>query len=223
MFPSSMGNSLDYDPDLLAQFGNGASAPTWEIATMFPAQGTWTVEQYLELTDWSNRGIEFVDGKLEFLAMPTEEHQDLVAYLFDLIRAVAVPERGKAFFCGIRVLAGEKLIREPDIVFMLRENFQKRDNRFWNGADLAIEVVSSSSRDRHRDHVEKVVEYAAAGILEYWIVDPQESKITVYTLPEGAKQYAEHGVFQPGETATSKLLEGFNVDVKACFDSAKQQ
>lgn len=210
-------HSLPADRPLFAD----GSEPVWELLSMYPPQGAWSVEDYLELTDGTNRRIEYDGGRVEFLSMPTEEHQDLIAYLFDLIRSVAVPERGKAYFSGLRVKTGAQQFREPDVVFVLRENFAKRDNRFWTGADLAIEVVSDDPKDRDRDYQLKVKNYAAAGIAEYWIVDPQESKITVLTLPEGAKEYAEHGVFKPGGTATSKLLEGFAVDVKACFDAAK--
>ena len=51
-----------------------------------------------------------------------------------------------------------------------------------DGADLAIEVVSEGAEARERDLETKRAEYARAGISEYWIVDPQESRITVLTL-----------------------------------------
>ena len=54
----------------------------WEVATLFPEQGGWTEEQNLDLTDHANRGIEFTDGRLSFLPMPTELHQELIAFLY---------------------------------------------------------------------------------------------------------------------------------------------
>jgi Uma2 family endonuclease len=60
--------------------------------------------------------------------------------------------------------------------------------------------------------VEKRREYAEAGIAEYWIVNPQQRKVTVLTL-EG-KEYRDHGVFLAGDAATSVLLSGFHVEVK---------
>jgi hypothetical protein len=44
----------------------------WELATLFPAQGEWSEEEYLDVTDGTNRRIELVDGRLEFLPIPTE-------------------------------------------------------------------------------------------------------------------------------------------------------
>jgi Uma2 family endonuclease len=77
-----------------------------------------------------------------------------------------------------------------------------------------MEIVSAD--DLERDIVVKRADYAEGGIPEYWIVNPLDETITVLRL-EG-EQYVEHGVFQRGEIATSALLEGFSVDVKAVFD-----
>ena len=65
--------------------------------------------------------------------------------------------------------------------------------------------------------VVKRADYAEAGIPEYWIVDPRNETITVLAL-EG-NGYVEHGVCARGDTATSRLLAGFTVDVTAVFDA----
>lgn len=188
---------------------------------MYPAQGSWTLEEYLELTDSTNRLIEFTDGRLEFLEMPTPAHQLILLFLMDRLRAFAEPGLGMVLFSGLRVVMDDTKVREPDLVFLREENYAKRGNRVWEGADLVMEIVSDDAGSRARDYHQKVSNYAAAGIPEYWIVDPQENKITVLTLSEGADAYSEHGVFKPGDSATSKLLDGFAVDVQATFDAAK--
>jgi len=58
---------------------------------------------------------------------------------------------------------------------------------------------------------EKMVEYAQAGIQEYWLVDPQAETIEVLVLREGA--YVLLDKWGTGETARSELLEGFEVAV----------
>ena len=79
-----------------------------------------------------------------------------------------------------------------------------------------VEVVSSDNPER--DTVEKVTDYAEAGIPEYWIVNPEAETITVLMLQGEA--YATHGVFRRSETAGSLLLEGFSVDVNAVLDAS---
>jgi Uma2 family endonuclease len=82
--------------------------------------------------------------------------------------------------------------------------------------------VSEGIENRDRDLIRKRSEYAAAGIPEYWIVDPETATVTVLSLPEGGTEYVVHGEFKPGETATSVLLNGFTIDVSDCFAAAEQ-
>ena len=79
-----------------------------------------------------------------------------------------------------------------------------------------MEVVSPD--DPHRDVVEKRIDYAEAGIPEYWIVNPVEETVTVLTLDGG--EYREHGVFRPGSHADSPTLPGFSISIRDLFDAA---
>ncbi|NEQ17413.1 MAG: Uma2 family endonuclease, partial [Moorea sp. SIO3E2] len=51
---------------------------------------------------------------------------------------------------------------------------------------LAVEVVSPDSVKR--DYRYKRSEYAALGIIEYWIVDPPKKKVSLLVLEEGLYQ-----------------------------------
>jgi Uma2 family endonuclease len=108
--------------------------------------------------------------------------------------------------------------REPDIVYVRPERVPNLRGQ-PQGADLAMEIVSPGAENRQRDLEIKRQEYAAAGISEYWLVDPEERRITVFTLD--GQSYRVHGEFVPGTQATSALLPGFIVDVEAVFALAK--
>jgi Uma2 family endonuclease len=186
--------------------------PTWEVAKLFPNQGAWSEGEYLALN--GNYLIEFSDGCLEVLPMPTTSHQMMVLFLHAALAAFVAPRKmGLALVAPLRVRLWSAKYREPDVVFMLAENLNRSGEEFWEGADLVMEVVSD--HDRRRDLEIKRSEYAEAGIPEYWIVDPQQSLVTVLRL-DGA-HYAVHGAFSPGAMATSALLAGFEVDVAALF------
>jgi Uma2 family endonuclease len=191
-------------------------APDGEIiADSEVLHGTWTEEQYLRLTDRTNRLIEFVNGSIEVLPMPTDKHQSILLFLAFALHSFLQPLGGKVQIAALRLLLPGGTYREPDLLVLLDANDPRRQNAGWLGADLVIEIVSPD--DPKRDKVEKRVDYARAGIPEYWIIDPQDETITVLRL-EG-NEYAEHGAFQRGETATSCLLEGFAVDVNATLDA----
>ena len=91
----------------------------------------------------------------------------------------------------------------------------RNQEAYWPGADLVVEIVSPDGLER--DTEEKPLDYAEAGIPEYWIVNPLDSTITVLTLDGQA--YRLHGRFQRGERATSRLLPGFDVSVDGGFNA----
>ena len=192
----------------------------WEVATLYPEQGEWSEEEYLELTDRANRRIEFTDGRLEFLPMPTEIHEALVQFLLlALLEFVDKMKLGKVYSNGIRLRIRPRKHRLPDIIFLHKMHFHARHNRVWNGADLVMEVVSDDPKDRTRDYQTKLADYAEAKVAEYWIVDPDRQCVTVHRLE--SNRYVVHGEFTRGQQATSALLSGFAIDVASLFAVAK--
>jgi Uma2 family endonuclease len=181
----------------------------------YPRQGEWSEEEYLRLTDYSNRLIEFTDGYVEVLPMPTDHHQSILLFLYEYFIAFLRPLGGKVLVAPLRVRIRTRKFREPDLVLLRDAKDPRRQNRYWQGADLALEVVSDDKPAR--DLVEKRGDYAEAGIPEYWIVNPETETITVLRLEGDA--YAEHGVFGRGAQATSALLPDFGVGVDAVFDA----
>lgn len=203
--------------DDLTKRTSKTAEPVWEIASLFPEQGAWSEDDYLGLD--TNHLIEFSYGHLEFLNMPSELHQDIVAFLYQqFLFFVQKHKLGKVLFAPLRVRLWQGKFREPDLVFMLAQHSQRRSNTYWDGADLVVEVVSPD--DPERDKTQKRLEYAQAGIPEYWLVDPNSQQITVFTLQ--GKTYRVHGEFVVGEQASSVLLPGFGVDVSQVFAAAGQ-
>ncbi len=191
----------------------------WEedelVLSLAPLQGCWTAEQYLLLTDQTNRLIEFTDGYIEVLPMPTEQHQAVLEFLFLALRAFVEQIGGKVRFAPLRLQIRAGTFREPDILLVRDADDPRRQNRYWHGADLVVEIVSPDNPER--DTTEKRADYAGAGIPEYWIVDPTRELIEVLRLEETG--YVEHGVFRRGDIATSVLLRGFAVQVDAVLDT----
>jgi Uma2 family endonuclease len=198
-----------FDPTLT---GPVPGQPAWDVALLYPLQGDWGEFEYLALTAASNRLIEYTDGSIEVLAMPTSSHQRIVLYLLKQLEALILPGKlGEALCAPLRVKIRGGKFREPDIVFMLAANKSRIGEEFWTGADLVMEVISNDPESRRRDLQQKPLDYAEAGIPEYWIVDPQEKKIVVLRLQDD--KYVTQGEYGEGSTASSALLPGFAVDV----------
>ena len=179
-------------------------------------QGLWTQAQYLQLTDHAKLLLEFTDGNLEVLPMPTDHHQAISQYLFLALFPFVAALGGKVHYAPLRLRIREGKFREPDLLLVRDANDPRRRNDYWRGADLVMEIVSPD--DPGRDVQVKRLDYAEARIPEYWVVDPTDETITVLTL--AGDTYAEHGVFRRGQRADSACLNGFVVSVTEVFDAA---
>ena len=185
------------------------------LSDTLPRQGRWSDEEYLWLTDRTRRLIEFTDGCIEELPVPTATHQAILAFLYRTLYAYLAPLGGAVMFSALRLRVREGKFREPDLLVLRNRPDPRYQDRYWLGADLVAQIVSPDRPER--DLVDKRADYAEAGIPEYWIVDPRHAAITVLTLTAGA--YVEKGVYSRGDTATSPLLAGLAIDVASTFDA----
>lgn len=192
--------------------------PAWGIALLFPDQGTWSEDEYLDLP--GNHLIEFSEGHLEVLPMPTPYHQ-MIAFnlhrtLYDYVKA---RQLGAVFSAPLPVCVGPAKYREPDVVFVSTSQLpaELRKVKQLDRADLVIEVVSEGAENRTRDFVEKRAIYAQAGIAEYWIVEPNSAEVSVLVLKDG--QYEIDAVYRRGESIRSVLFPDFEMSVDSVFSA----
>jgi Uma2 family endonuclease len=193
---------------------------SWEegdelVLSLDPLQGHWTVEQYLLLSNQTNRLLEYTDGFIEVLPMPTKRHQAISLFLLLGLLAFIRPRGGAVYYAPLRIEVRPGKFREPDLLLVTNADDPRAQDEFWLGADFVVEIVSPDKPKR--DTKEKPLDYAEAGIPEYWIVNPLTDTITVMVL-DGAS-YAEYGVFCRGDRAGSKLLDGFSVSVDEVLDA----
>ena len=182
-------------------------------------QGCWRDDDYLWLTDRCRRLVEFTDGYLEVLPVPTRGHQRILAFLYSAFQAFLNTAGGEVLFAPLRLRIRAGKYREPDLLAMRDAQDARSGERFWTGADVVAEIVSAD--DPQRDFVDKRRDYAEAGIPEYWIVDPRTETITVLELVQG--EYVERGVHRRGESAASLAIAGLGVDVDGVFDAARNE
>jgi Uma2 family endonuclease len=185
------------------------------LLELLPDQGAWSDEEYLWLTDHTKRLVEFTDGFVEILPMPTDRHQSILEFLFLAFHGFLAPLGGKVHMAALRLRLRAGKFREPDLLLLCDAKDARRQDRFWTGADLVLEVVSKDHPQR--DLVQKRNEYAEAQIAEYWIVNPLTDEILVYQLK--GKKYPKATIHARGTAAVSFVLPGFAVNVDEVFDA----
>ncbi len=186
-------------------------SPRWavELAQLWSPQGQWTEEEYFSLPD-TNRFIELSEGELVMPPHPTHTHQRTVMRLAAAMYAFVTSHKlGTLQIAPLPVRLWPGKIREPDILFVAQEHHDRIHEQFYGPPDLVVEVLSPGTW--RIDRREKIVEYAQAGINEYWLVDPDACTVEVYVLREGA--YALLGQWHIGEKIHSEVLAGFELDV----------
>jgi Uma2 family endonuclease len=136
-------------------------------------------EEYQEYVDDSTHS-EWVDGEVTIFMPPTLMHQLISQFLTLLIsRYARVLGLGQLVYAPFEMkLRDGRSYREPDLLFVRAgERARLTNQRLTGPADLVIELLSDESVARDRD--EKFREYEAAGVREYWLIDPRLEPPTV--------------------------------------------
>ena len=186
-------------------------APVWQLAKLFPPQGSWTESDYLTLD--AGRLVEFDQGCVEVLEMPTKEHQRIVQAIYRLLFAhIQAKASGEVFVAPLPVRLWNEKFREPDVFFVSAQRGES--DGYPDGADLVVEVISDDANSRRRDTVVKVEDYAKADIPEYWMVDLAAQQIQVGLLRGGEYQFTQ---YTAGQHAESSILPDFRCSVTDLF------
>lgn len=196
----------------IASTGTGAAASAAiATATDWP-EGIprhMTLEEFLA---WDQEGLraEWVDGEVVIVSPVRLAHQFLLLFLYEIIAIHARRHRlGRVLVAPVRMVIPDRpSSREPDLLFVATAHLDRLKTTYVDGpADLVIEVVSPESD--LRDRATKFLEYEAAGIPEYWLVDPLRQEVVFNQL--GADGRYHPGVVADSGIYTSHVLEGFRL------------
>ena len=144
-----------------------------------------TSEDYWNLPE--EERAELINGKFYDMAPPSRIHQKLVSKLTALFNQYITDHHGSCEVYpapfAVNLDADDKDWVEPDVSVICDPN--KLTDRGCSGApDLIFEIVSPASRKM--DYGLKNTIYSQAGVREYWIVDPEKERTTVYRYAEDA-------------------------------------
>jgi Uma2 family endonuclease len=143
--------------------------------------GKITFDEFLRLTD--DLYAELVDGEVIELMPPSIKHNDLAAFLFYfMLTYIGYRSVGRVFHAPTALkLLGRAHGREPDLMYVRTEHADRVKNNYVESpADAVFEIVSPESIER--DYNDKFNEYQAAGIPEYWLIDPAAQRVRLYHL-----------------------------------------
>ena len=149
-------------------------------------QGQYTIEDRNALPE--DHPSELIDGVIYNMASPALRHQSISGAIYRQLWNYVDSQGGDCIpFIAptdVRLDRDERTMVVPDVFVICQPDDDRMDNdKYINGApDLIIEVLSPSTR--RKDMFTKLHKYEAAGVREYWIVDPNKEKVIVYIFGE---------------------------------------
>lgn len=191
--------------------------PFW-LTLGLPAPGAHIrLEEYTALpevnfhVEWHEGVVIYPNWNEETMSpAPSLQHQRVVMHVIKVLLA-QIPD-GDVFTAPTDVWLSGKVV-QPD-VFWVAETSPciPQEQYFVGGPDLVVEVLSLHNTEN--DRVTKFDLYEQNGVREYWIANPHEVYIEVYTL-EGTT-FRRLGAFKSGSSFSSPVL-GSSISVKALF------
>ncbi len=157
---------------------------TTEDEKRTPPPGKMTYEEFLAWAD-EDTLAEWVEGQVIMYSPSSLKHQEIMQFLSSLLSFYVDAHRlGKIVLPPFQMrLETRPSGREPDLIFVAEEHLEGLKETYLDGpADLAVEIVSPESEARDRG--EKFYEYEAAGVGEYWLIDPERKRAEFYQLGE---------------------------------------
>jgi Uma2 family endonuclease len=177
-----------------------------------PQPARITAEMYQRLPEEISRAIEIVDGYVVFCEAPSPQHQLAARRLANLIERAAqaaVKQSGDCLTVNIdvdlRLRDIPLLNRRPDVV--LYRCLDDGERLRADHAQLVVEIVSPTSETT--DEVDKLGEYARAGIPHYWIVRLDATGVSVierYRLDRATSQYKHVSTSMKDESGSPPAL-----------------
>ncbi|MEB3211788.1 MAG: Uma2 family endonuclease [Leptolyngbyaceae bacterium] len=166
-------------------------------------------ERWGELPEYP---YEFQHG--EFIKLQENlENSEIASTIMQALVHAGIDHRLiKLSSCQIEVSGGT---RRPDLLLLA----QRRKGRSLIRMDeptppLAVEVISPSSATTDRE--DKLQEYLARGIPEYWIIDPAHQTVTLNVLQ--GDRYEATDVTEPDDIIPSTVVPGLSLRVRDLFD-----
>ena len=146
-------------------------------------QGEYTLEDYYALPE--DKRYELIDGVLYEMTAPTTLHQIIALQMCYQIEKFIEEKEGSCMTyiapVDVQLDCDDKTMVEPDVIILCDRS--KDINRCIYGApDFVAEVLSKSTR--RKDIGVKTYKYANAGVREYWMIDPKDMKVIVYTFAQ---------------------------------------
>ncbi|MGE5551370.1 MAG: Uma2 family endonuclease [Bacteroidota bacterium] len=178
-----------------------------------------TYTDYAALPETGPR-YEIMGGMGTLSPAPDSKHQCISANLTAILHRHISPARlGLVFAAPCDVVLSETDVIQPDLLFVTEARKSIVKGRGIFGApDLVVEILSPATRQR--DTTEKYKLYARYGVREYWVIDPGDFTVVLWT--SAGRPLDRRAVFAGGGEMESEVLPGLAVRLAEIFAGVEE-
>lgn len=184
----------------------------------------FTLAEYLAYDDGTDKRYELMNGELTEVPSKSDLNNAIAIFLL-LTFAQLIP--GKLLRRGTEIVVSgsrattrvpDLLVLTEELVTALADTSRSIITPDLSPPTLVVEVVSPGKENQDRDYRYKRSEYAARGITEYWIVDPERTQVVVLTLIDGLY---EEAIYRSGDRLISSTFPTLELTAKEVLQAEK--
>tara|TARA_R110002072_G_scaffold303043_2_gene492011 strand:+ start:190281 stop:190838 length:558 start_codon:yes stop_codon:yes gene_type:complete len=182
------------------------------------------VYSYADYLTWEiDEMVELIKGKVfrSATAAPRRKHQEIAGLLYSRFLVFLEGKNCKVFIAPFEVRLPNKSRKNEDIFTVVQPDVcvvcdrTKLDDAGCIGApDLIVEVLSPGNNKKELRNKYEV--YEESGVKEYWVIQPGQETLLIYTLTDG--KYVPSRLFTHGDIVKSECIAGFEVDLEEFFE-----
>ena len=176
-------------------------------------------EEFLEISEKTDLRMEYINGEIVLLASPNPFHQDISGNLYVLLRNFLQESKCRVYYAPFDVHLHKIGLNTPDVIQPdllvacdLEENLNEK-GRYMGTPSLCIEILSASTRSK--DMVDKLNTFMLSGVNEFWIVDPKNLTVMIYTFDNYVPK--DHYTYRQEEILVSQAFPGLEIAIQEVF------
>ena len=176
-------------------------------------------EEFMEISEKSTLRMELINGEIHLLSSPNIGHQEILGRLYLLFNEYFNGKKCRVFLAPFDVHLKKKDMKTPDVVqpdLLVAcdlENNVNEKGRYMGTPDLVVEILSDSTRNK--DMIDKLNSYMLSRVEEYWVVDPKQETIIIYSFENN--EIDRIRAFEKGSVARSMLFDGLSANIDNLF------
>ena len=181
-----------------------------------------TYEEFLQISENSEKRYEYIDGEIYLMASPKAIHQQILGELYGIFynwfKGKSCKPMLAPFDITLKRNEENKNIVQPDLMVICDLEEKLNEKNYYMGVpSLMVEILSESTRGK--DSVKKLDLYMSTGVKEYWIINPFSKEVTVFLFENF--DVVKNITYKKSENLVSFIFDGLEVSLESLFQAVK--